>query len=42
VTISLFLGTIPGAPDQCTAIGALLSAVVTLNQPLGGRTVTQP
>ena len=42
VQITVLEGTVPGAPDNCTMDAAETSLLVTLQNPLGGRPVTQP
>ncbi|MCS4531461.1 hypothetical protein NXS13_02930 [Corynebacterium sp. ES2730-CONJ] len=39
VTISLFEGSLPDAPEQCSLVGTSASTVVELARPLSGRLV---
>lgn len=39
VRISLYFGTIPGAPNVCTAVGMLASLLLTTRDPIGTRSV---
>lgn len=42
VRITLFQGSVPGAPDNCALDAAEASLLVSLRAPVGDRQVTQP